>query len=183
MKYIVMKKTLFSFRAAVLTATTAMAQYNMHDLNHDGSVNTADVVKIYNYIINGDNDPDASYEENLDDMLDLNHDGSVNTADVVKIYNYIINGDYYDENQDGHKGNSHIVKGNQLSQVGGIVGTPWQYEQWGEGGSYSMTYYDNGTFQAQWQNVQDYIVRVGYMIWTFHFDIDRSEKYYTADYK
>ena len=57
------------------------------DVNGDRIVNTADVVAIYSYIMDGDNG-DFTKEE-----ADVNGDGSVNTADVVKIYDVIINGD------------------------------------------------------------------------------------------
>ena len=56
------------------------------DVNIDESVNTADVVAVYNYIINGSDETEEIIFE------DVNNDGSVNTADVVAVYNYIING-------------------------------------------------------------------------------------------
>lgn len=49
-----MKVTLISLAAAVMTAVSAMAQKNVCDVNYDNEVNSADVVAIYNNIINGD---------------------------------------------------------------------------------------------------------------------------------
>ena len=57
------------------------------DSNVDGNVNSADVVQVYNRIINGPTDDEDIIFE------DVNEDGVVNSGDVVAIYNYIINGD------------------------------------------------------------------------------------------
>ena len=56
-------------------------------------------------------------------------------------------------------GSGHGVSGNS---VGSISGTPWGFEQWYQGGSASMTYYDNGTFKANWNNV---IIRETHNVW------------------
>ena len=48
-----MKNNLFAIFAVALFATTAMAQVNPCDANYDNKVNTADVVAIYNNIIDG----------------------------------------------------------------------------------------------------------------------------------
>ena len=49
-----MNKFFLFFLAAAMTATTAMAQASICDTNYDGIINTADVVAIYNRIINGE---------------------------------------------------------------------------------------------------------------------------------
>ena len=64
--------------------------YELTDVNHDGSVNTADVVKLYNAIINGVDSSDAV--ERVQPTADVNADCVINTADVVKVYDFIING-------------------------------------------------------------------------------------------
>lgn len=56
------------------------------DVNLDGSVNTADVVAVYSYIISGD---ESGIER---ERADVNNDGFVNTADVTAIYYIITNG-------------------------------------------------------------------------------------------
>ena len=56
------------------------------DVNLDGDVNTADVVAIYSFIIDGD---DSGIEM---DNADVNGDGLVNTADVTAVYNIVTNG-------------------------------------------------------------------------------------------
>jgi hypothetical protein len=52
------------------------------DVNGDGSVDTQDVLKIYEYIQNADGQDAAS-------PADVNGDGSVDTQDVLKVYEYI----------------------------------------------------------------------------------------------
>ena len=74
-------------------------------------------------------------------------------------------------------GSGHGVSGNS---VGSISGTPWGFEQWYQGGSASMTYYDNGTFKANWNNSNDYLTRVGYQYGGG--GIDHKSKYFTVDY-
>ena len=71
--------------ALMLTCTIASAQDIAHDINADGQVNTADIVAVYGYIINGGGDKPR-------DTFDVNSDGQVNSADIVAIYSYIING-------------------------------------------------------------------------------------------
>jgi len=78
----------------------------------------------------------------------------------------------------GHLGSAHQVSNNKQ---GDITGTPWQYEQWSQGGNASMTYYDNGTYMANWAGSPDYMTRVGY-----RYDlsgIDHKTKCFYADYK
>lgn len=60
--------------------------YNKYDVNQDGSVNAADVVSIYNFIVDG-----AGSGFSLD-RADVNGDAVVNATDVVAVYNYIIEG-------------------------------------------------------------------------------------------
>ena len=57
------------------------------DVNGDGEVNTADVIAIYAYIINGEESGFNAVN------ADVNYDNNVNTADVTTIYNYIITGE------------------------------------------------------------------------------------------
>ena len=53
------------------------------DVNGDGSVDTQDVLKIYDFMQNSSSPQGASE--------DVNGDGSVDTQDVLKIYDYIQN--------------------------------------------------------------------------------------------
>lgn len=55
------------------------------DVNRDKNVNAADVVSVYNYIIEGDNSGVTFQRANV------NGDNDVNAADIVAIYNYICN--------------------------------------------------------------------------------------------
>ena len=143
-----MKKTFFLLLAAFLYGVASAQVNKTYDVNNDDMVNTADVVAIYNYIINGDPEPGPGPD------------------------------DYYDANQDGHKGSSHLVSGNR---TGDIEGTPWKFEQWYvTDGSGSMTYYDNGTFKASWYNVSEYQCKVGYY---YPYGIDRNSKLFTCDYR
>ena len=57
------------------------------DVNHDGDVNSADVVAIYAYIIEGEA---SGYTK---EAADVDGSGDVNSADVVAVYDIIINGD------------------------------------------------------------------------------------------
>lgn len=67
--------------------------YELADVNHDDSANTADVVKVYDVIINGVDSSDDV--ERVQPAADLNADCAINTADVVAIYEYIMNGRNY----------------------------------------------------------------------------------------
>ena len=58
-----MKKNLFAIFASALFATAAMAQVNPCDVNYDNKVNTADVVAIYNNIIDGTTPTKPEMEE------------------------------------------------------------------------------------------------------------------------
>ncbi|MBO4487470.1 MAG: InlB B-repeat-containing protein [Bacteroidaceae bacterium] len=67
---------------------TLTAKYRyVCDVNGDGSVNSVDVVSVYNYIIIG--------EESgiIREYADTNGDGDVNSVDVITIYNFIIQGE------------------------------------------------------------------------------------------
>lgn len=55
----------------------------VEDVNGDGSVDTQDVLKIYEFMQNASS-PEGAAE-------DVNGDGSVDTQDVLKIYDYIQN--------------------------------------------------------------------------------------------
>ena len=78
----------------------------------------------------------------------------------------------------GHPGNGTNVSGNK---VGGISGTPWGFEQWYQGGNATMTYYNNGTFKANWSGSNDYLTRVGYQY--NGNGISHTTKHFTVDYK
>ena len=78
----------------------------------------------------------------------------------------------------GHPGNGNNVSGNR---VGAISGTPWGFEQWYQGGNATMTYYNNGTFKANWSGSNDYLTRVGYQY--NGNGISHTTKHFTVDYK
>ena len=83
----------------------------------------------------------------------------------------------------GHTGNGTKVEGNK---TGTISGTPWGYEQWYQGGNSDatyMTYYNNGTFKANWSNVSDYLTRVGYQYGDNGPGVDHTTKDFSVDYK
>ncbi len=62
----------------------------------------------------------------------------------------------------GHVGEGKKVNGTGTESAKGDVGNSgFQYEIWHSEGSGSLTYYDNGTFSAEWSNSQDFIARVG----------------------
>ena len=77
-------------------------------------------------------------------------------------------------------GSGHGVNGNS---TGSISGTNWGYEQWSGGGQNSMTYYDNGTFKANWSNNQDYLARVGFRYGDNGPGKNVKGMHYTADYR
>ena len=80
----------------------------------------------------------------------------------------------------GHVGSAHTVSGNQ---TGSISGTAWGFEQWYQGGNNSMTYYDNGTFKANWSGSSDYLARVGFRYGDNGPGVDHTTKQYTVDYR
>lgn len=71
----------------IIKAGSGPEPTNRYDVNDDGQVNSADVVSIYNYIIDGEQSGISTSK------ADVNQDGSINAADVVAIYNYIIEGE------------------------------------------------------------------------------------------
>ena len=79
-----MKKSLFAFLAASLFATAAMAQLNPCDVNYDNKVNTADVVAIYNNIIDGTR-PTKPGPVTVDDKNTFPVGGSGTTYDMVYV--------------------------------------------------------------------------------------------------
>ena len=56
------------------------------DVNTDGTVNSTDVVALYNIIGKGGGDAEQKLR------ADVNGDGTINSADVVTVYNYIVDG-------------------------------------------------------------------------------------------
>ena len=68
------------------------AQSTQFDVNRDRYVNSADVVAIYNYIINGEASGFAADATNVNGDIDEEGKPSVNSADAVAVYNYIIDG-------------------------------------------------------------------------------------------
>ena len=62
----------------------------------------------------------------------------------------------------GHQGEKKKVQGKEAEYLkGSISDTGYNYEVWYGGGTGSMTYWDNGTFTAEWNGPYDYIARVG----------------------
>ncbi len=68
-----------------MTVTYEYEASNPLDVNCDGSVTSADVTSLYDYLLNGDVTFFAT--------CDVNGDGSITSADVTIIYNYMLNGD------------------------------------------------------------------------------------------
>ena len=62
----------------------------------------------------------------------------------------------------GHQGEKKKVQGKEAEYLKGSIGdTGYNYEVWYGGGSASMTYWDNGTFTAEWSGPYSFIARVG----------------------
>ncbi|MBR4829209.1 MAG: glycoside hydrolase family 11 protein, partial [Muribaculaceae bacterium] len=80
----------------------------------------------------------------------------------------------------GHPGSGTNVSDNN---TGSISGTRWGYEQWYQGGNGTMTYYNNGTFQANWSESSDYRIYVGYQYGNNGPGVDHTTKDYAVDYK
>lgn len=78
---------------------------------------------------------------------------------------------------DAHQGEAHRETTNQQ---GAVSGTALNFELWSADGTYSMTYYDDGTFKAEWSEVWDYVARVG-----LRSDVNNAYKTgnYTVDFK
>ena len=68
-----------------MTVTYEYEASNPLDVNCDGSVTSADVTSLYDYLLNGD----VTFAA----ICDVNGDGSITSADVTIIYNYLLNGD------------------------------------------------------------------------------------------
>ena len=82
----------------------------------------------------------------------------------------------------GHSGSGTTTQGSNNSSVTGYIGNSgYHYEIWYQGGNNSMTYYNDGTFSAQWNGSSDFLARVG-----FKYNSDKTYDqigYLTADYK
>ena len=77
----------------------------------------------------------------------------------------------------GHSGNGTVVSSNGSGDIGN---SGLNYEIWFQGGSNSMTYYNNGTFSAKWSGSSDFLARVG-----LKYKSDKTHSqigYFTADY-
>lgn len=84
--------------------------------------------------------------------------------------------------QGGHSGNGTTTRGQNNSSVTGNIGSSgYHYEIWYQGGNNSMTYYNDGTFSAEWNGSNDFLARVG-----FKYNSTQTHDqigYFTADYK
>ena len=84
--------------------------------------------------------------------------------------------------QGGHTGNGTTTRGQNNSSVTGNIGNSgYHYEIWYQGGNNSMTYYNDGTFSAEWNGSNDFLARVG-----FKYNSTQTHDqigYFTADYK
>ena len=84
--------------------------------------------------------------------------------------------------QGGHSGNGTTTRGQNNSSVTGNIGNSgYHYEIWYQGGNNSMTYYNDGTFSAEWNGSNDFLARVG-----FKYNSTQTHDqigYFTADYK
>lgn len=78
----VTKSQIEEFRSLMLYDPNA-AEENPLDVNHDGNVDTQDVLSIYTFMQSAPATIPASQPE------DVNHDGSVDTQDVLGIYEYM----------------------------------------------------------------------------------------------
>ena len=84
--------------------------------------------------------------------------------------------------QGGHSGHGTTTRGQNNSSVTGNIGSSgYHYEIWYQGGNNSMTYYNDGTFSAEWNGSNDFLARVG-----FKYNSTQTHDqigYFTADYK
>ena len=79
----------------------------------------------------------------------------------------------------GHTNDGVTINSNK----GGIIeGTPWSWDLDGMGGSRSLTYYDNGTYWAEWTNSAVTTVSMGYNYGNGH-GVNHTTKRYAVDYK
>lgn len=65
-----------------VTCSVTVVPYEVHDTNHDGNVDTQDVLSIYEYM-------QASDPSDVDSRYDINRDGYVDTQDVLLIYEHM----------------------------------------------------------------------------------------------
>ena len=78
----------------------------------------------------------------------------------------------------GHPGSGVIISNN--NQLFDVTGTPWKGELWcDEGSQYSLTWWENGTFRASWNDCGDYIARVGFR---YPGSVSHTTRKYSADY-
>ena len=75
-------------------------------------------------------------------------------------------------------GNAHNVS---QTGTGAIVDTPWHYRLVKYDGTANMTYYDNGTFKANWNSCSDVMTSVGFLY--NESGVNHNDKVYTADYR
>lgn len=83
----------------------------------------------------------------------------------------------YDQDM-GHPGSAHTLSSSQVQE---ISGTPWHIEQWFDGGSNTLTFWNNGTFKASWNRPGDYLVSVGYT-YSINNPVKHTDKKFAADY-
>ena len=69
---------------SIITDNVEAESFQKEDVNKDGVINSADVVAVYNYILQGE----VSGVDKAD--ADVNSDGVVNSADATSIYNAIL---------------------------------------------------------------------------------------------
>lgn len=64
--------------------------------------------------------------------------------------------------QGGHTGQGTTNRGqSDVSVKDAIPNSIYHYEIWYQGGNNSMTYYEDGTFSAEWNSSNDFLARVG----------------------
>ena len=80
-----MKKTLLVAALIVAAAVGYQASALTGDVNGDGSVTSADITALYNYLLSGD----TTFLE----TSDVNGDGDITSADVTAVYNILLNGE------------------------------------------------------------------------------------------
>ena len=67
-----------------------ICEYVLGDVNGDGKVTNADVLRIFRYIYNA-----TSYPMDTEAAADVNGDGKITNADVLRIFRYIYNAELY----------------------------------------------------------------------------------------
>lgn len=76
-------------------------------------------------------------------------------------------------------GESHTKTAND---VGSISGTAWDYELWSAEGEKTLTYYDNGTFKAEWKISQEALFHVGNIYGSTNTGIAIHTKKFSLEY-